>query len=71
MQQGLRRGQWADVRYRGDWMRRPIASNELAVLVRTLLWISDALNRSLGLDGPPPEGGPSPPSIVQVRGLSA
>jgi hypothetical protein len=26
-------GRWQDVRYKGDWMRRPIGSNEVGPLV--------------------------------------
>ena len=45
----MRRGTWRDVVYKGDRMRRPIASNEVAWLVRLLLAASDAVNARLGL----------------------
>lgn len=60
--QGLRSGTWRDVAYKGDWMRRPIASNEVAWLVRLLLPASDALNRTLGLGAPLTEDEPAPPA---------
>lgn len=40
---------WSNVRYKGDWMRRPIESTEVAWLVRYLVWLSDNLNATLGL----------------------
>jgi hypothetical protein len=40
-----------DVRYRGDWMRRPIESTEIAWLARVLVKLSDSINARLGLDG--------------------
>ena len=52
-------------------MRRPIASNEVAWLVRLLLAASDAANAHLGLGMPPGEGeaapGPDAPAL-QARG---
>lgn len=65
--QGLRRGTWRDIAYKGDRMRRPIASNELALLVRLLLLASDAANAQLGLGTPLAEGeaapGPDAPAL--------
>lgn len=45
-------GNWRDVQYRGDWLKRPIASNEVATLVRPLVWVSERLNLAIGLTGP-------------------
>nr|ADE77192.1 unknown [Picea sitchensis] len=47
---GLGRHTWADIKYRGDWMRRPIEDTEVAWLARLLVRISDWLNTRLGLD---------------------
>jgi hypothetical protein len=56
------------VRYHGDWMLRPIASNEVAPLVRLLVGISRAVNSSLGLTGVPTGPGEEPPeTVTQVR----
>lgn len=52
--QGLKRGSWQEVQYKGEWMRRPLSSSEIGWLVRILLLVSDLANRSLGLDQPPP-----------------
>ncbi len=38
--------------YKGDWLRRPIASNEIPALVRATVWVSERLNRLVGLDQP-------------------
>jgi hypothetical protein len=42
-------GRWQEVRYKGDWMRRPIGSNEISVLVGG--WVSAVLLGPLGLLG--------------------
>ncbi|KAK9815560.1 hypothetical protein WJX72_005838 [[Myrmecia] bisecta] len=63
--QGLRRGVWRDVQYKGDWMRRPIASNEIGWLVRLLVLLSDWINRAIGLDLPAREDGPAPQGYFQ------
>jgi len=47
---GLGRHTWADIKYRGDWMRRPIEDTEVAWLARLFVRVSDWLNRRLGLD---------------------
>lgn len=39
-----------DVKYKGDWMRRPISSDEIAWLAKVLVWLSDWLNENLGLN---------------------
>lgn len=41
---------WADVKYKGDWMRRPISDGEVAWLARLLISLSVWLNDILGLD---------------------
>nr|CAB3497354.1 unnamed protein product [Digitaria exilis]CAB3502321.1 unnamed protein product [Digitaria exilis] len=41
---------WADFRYRGEWMKRPISETEVAWLARILIRLSDWLNDALGLD---------------------
>ncbi|KAL6001750.1 hypothetical protein ACLOJK_041728 [Asimina triloba] len=41
---------WADVKYKGDWMRRPISDGEVAWLARLLIDLSVWLNGVLGLD---------------------
>ncbi|KAJ7525204.1 hypothetical protein O6H91_17G041600 [Diphasiastrum complanatum] len=46
---GLQRHSWAEVKYKGDWMRRPIENKEIAFLVRFLVKLSDSINRTLGL----------------------
>eukprot|EP00850_Spirogloea_muscicola_P016567 SM000135S27011 [mRNA] locus=s135:233540:242896:+ [translate_table: standard] len=47
------------VRYKGDWMRRPVESYELGFLVQLLVPLSDAVNASLGL-------GPDQPQEAQM-----
>ncbi|XP_073002576.1 uncharacterized protein [Typha latifolia] len=47
---GVGRIKWHDVRYKGDWMRRPISDTEVAWLARILIRLSDWLNEVLGLD---------------------
>ena len=51
--QGLRRSSFAELKYKGDWMRRPLSSSEIGWLVRILLHVSDAANTYLQLDQPP------------------
>ncbi|KAJ6714963.1 ALTERED INHERITANCE OF MITOCHONDRIA PROTEIN 24 MITOCHONDRIAL [Salix viminalis] len=38
-----------DVKYKGDWMKRPISDNEVAWLAKFLVWLSIWLNENLGL----------------------
>ncbi|KAK2649005.1 hypothetical protein Ddye_016494 [Dipteronia dyeriana] len=42
----------ADIKYKGDWMKRPISDDEVAWLAKLLIWSSDWLNESLGLNQP-------------------
>ncbi|KAG5228834.1 hypothetical protein OIU76_018255 [Salix suchowensis] len=37
------------VKYKGDWMKRPISDNEVAWLAKFLVWLSIWLNENLGL----------------------
>lgn len=48
----LPRSSWRDVKYKGDPLRRPVTSYEIAPLVRALVGLSEAANRLLGLDRP-------------------
>jgi hypothetical protein len=43
-------GTWSSVHYKGDWLQRPITSNEIPLLARALVWLSLRLNHALGLD---------------------
>eukprot|EP00898_Chlorokybus_atmophyticus_P003509 jgi/Chlat1/4159/Chrsp27S04264 len=49
---GLQRHSWQDVRYKGDWLLRPIETNEIAWLVRILVPISVWINDIIGLGRP-------------------
>ncbi|KAL5750884.1 hypothetical protein ACOSP7_025487 [Xanthoceras sorbifolium] len=42
----------ADIKYKGDWMKRPISDDEVAWLAKLLIWLSDWLNKSLRLNQP-------------------
>nr|GLL48622.1 uncharacterized protein LOC109153203 [Ipomoea trifida] len=39
-----------DIKYRGDWMKRPICSDEIAWLAKLLVKLSGWINESLGLN---------------------
>lgn len=56
---GLQRHSWQDVKYKGDWMRRPIESTEVAILARFFVKVSDAINNTLGLTTPSHEEAPT------------
>uniref|UniRef100_A0A8I6Y531 Sphingomyelin phosphodiesterase n=2 Tax=Hordeum vulgare subsp. vulgare TaxID=112509 RepID=A0A8I6Y531_HORVV len=43
------RSKFGEVRYRGDWMKRPISETEVAWLARILIHLSDRLNDALRL----------------------
>lgn len=47
---GFSKRTWADVKYTGDWMRRPVSDSEVAWLVKCLIRLSDFLNESLDLN---------------------
>lgn len=65
-EQGLRRGHWSEVRYRGDPLRRPIASYEVPVLARLAVRASSAANARLRLDSPMADDEAPPAGLVQV-----
>ncbi|KAM0926238.1 hypothetical protein ACQ4PT_003379 [Festuca glaucescens] len=45
----LGRSKFCEVKYRGDWMKRPISETEVAWLARILIHVSDWLNDALRL----------------------
>ncbi|WIA17648.1 hypothetical protein OEZ85_014453 [Tetradesmus obliquus] len=63
-------GCWRELRYHGDWMLRPIASNEVAPLVRLLVAVSARLNAALALTGVPSGPQEEPPETVTQELLS-
>ncbi len=46
-------GHWQQLRFKGDWMLRPITTNEIGWLARALVAVSRAVNSYLNLDGVP------------------
>ena len=67
--QGLKKGHWSQLKYKGDPMLRPAGTHEIRWLAVLLVRISLALNRALGLNLPPPgEQEPIAENILQVRG---
>lgn len=60
----------ANVKYKGDWMKRPISNDEIAWLAKLLIWLSDRLNGSLGLNQPESSVVGSKWSYVDVSGES-
>ncbi|RCV47043.1 hypothetical protein SETIT_9G579000v2 [Setaria italica] len=58
---------WADVKYRGEWMRRPISETEVAWLARILIRLSDWLNGALGLDCGDADDSPATASATYIR----
>ncbi len=67
--QALRLGRREDLGYRGDPLRRPIASNEIAWVARALVHASEAANVALGLNRPATEEETAQGGLVQVLGL--
>ncbi|CAM0871277.1 unnamed protein product [Alopecurus aequalis] len=58
----LGRSKFSEVKYRGDWMKRPISETEVAWLARILIRLSDWLNDALRLgcdDADDSSAGPS------------
>lgn len=39
-----------EIKYKGDWMKRPVSDDEIAWLARLLVYLSDRVNESLGLN---------------------
>ena len=64
--QGLKKGHWSQVRFRGDDMLRPLTSHEIAWLAVLLVRLSEALNRRLGLDAASDNQHSQPETIFQV-----
>lgn len=56
----------ADVKYKGDWMRRPISNDEIAWLAKVLIRLSDWLNKNLGLNQAESSEISSPVSYVEL-----
>ncbi|KAH7514196.1 hypothetical protein FEM48_Zijuj11G0063000 [Ziziphus jujuba var. spinosa] len=56
----------ADIKYKGDWMKRPISDDEVAWLAKLLVWLSAWLNESLGLNQPDSSQVSSTWSYVEV-----
>ena len=63
--QGLRKGHWSQLRFHGDEMLRPAASNEIAWLAVVLVRLSMWINRAVGLDRPADEDA-QPDNVFQV-----
>ncbi|XP_047180970.1 uncharacterized protein LOC124847504 [Vigna umbellata] len=57
---------FADVKYKGDWMRRPISNDEIAWLAKVLIRLSDWLNKNLGLNQAESSQISSPVSYVEL-----
>lgn len=47
----VRNGIPADIKYKGDWMKRPISDDEVGWLANLLVRLSGWINESLGLNG--------------------
>lgn len=56
----------ADIKYKGDWMKRPISDDEVAWLAKLLVWLSGWLNENLGLNQPESSQVSSSWSYVEV-----
>ncbi|KAI0499668.1 hypothetical protein KFK09_017876 [Dendrobium nobile] len=63
---GFRTGKWADIKYKGDWMHRPISDTEVAWLARLLVRFSNWLNESLGFDRVANRSEPGQPTYVEL-----
>ncbi|OIW10358.1 hypothetical protein TanjilG_28109 [Lupinus angustifolius] len=57
---------FTDVKYKGDWIRRPISNDEIAWLAKVLIRLSDWLNESLKLNQPASTEVSSKCSYVEV-----
>ncbi|CAK7356341.1 unnamed protein product [Dovyalis caffra] len=56
-----------DVKYKGDWMKRPISDDEVAWLAKFLVWLSSWLNENLGLGLYQAEGNNVDPKLSFVE----
>ncbi|XP_071724112.1 uncharacterized protein [Rutidosis leptorrhynchoides] len=50
---GVGNYKFADIKYKGDWMNRPVSDDEIACLVKLLILLSNWLNDILGLNRAP------------------
>lgn len=55
----------ANVKYKGDWMKRPISDDEVASLTKLFVWLSDWLNENLGINQP--DNGQLGPTLAYVE----
>lgn len=62
----MRRGHWSQLRFRGDPLRRPIASYEVAPLARLAVRASEAANARLRLGAPVPHDELPAAGLLQV-----
>ncbi|KAH0456002.1 hypothetical protein IEQ34_013909 [Dendrobium chrysotoxum] len=63
---GFGTGKWADIKYKGDWMHRPISDTEVAWLARLLVRFSNWLNECLGFDRVENRSEPCQPTYVEL-----
>lgn len=56
----------AKIKYRGDWMKRPVSSDEIAWLASVLVTLSGWLNEKVGLNRVDPNQGTSSWSYLEV-----
>jgi len=63
----LGKSSWDDVKYRGEWMKRPISETEVAWLARILIRLSDWLNDALGLDRGDANDSPAAARATYIR----
>ncbi len=67
MRQGLRKGHWSQLRFRGDEMLRPVTSQEIGWLAVVLVRLSMRVNHAIGLDGGAPTAqDEQPDNVFQV-----
>uniref|UniRef100_A0ACD5VLM3 Uncharacterized protein n=1 Tax=Avena sativa TaxID=4498 RepID=A0ACD5VLM3_AVESA len=61
----LGRSKFSEVKYRGDWMKRPISETEVAWLARILIRLSDRLNDTLRLGCDDGDDNPANPTYIK------
>uniref|UniRef100_A0ACD5WP53 Uncharacterized protein n=1 Tax=Avena sativa TaxID=4498 RepID=A0ACD5WP53_AVESA len=61
----LGRSKFSEVKYRGDWMKRPISETEVAWLARILIRLSDRLNDALRLGCDDGDDNPANPTYIK------